>query len=134
MRKLLLLFLSFSIVFSACNDDDEGDQPKEEYSVLITFMSITEDAEFEAGKPFHVHINFNRDNEAVIHNVKLELIDGSDNLIDVLHEKHEHAEGEFQFHADLTIEDVGSYKFRASTTDHDMEQEVTAERAFKIIN
>ena len=120
MKNVLMLFAFLSFAFLGCTDDEPE---VVSYDVTIKIVNPTPNSTFTAFSDVPLEVEFIRNEDEIIHNVKIELIDGS-NQSKVLFEEHVHELGNYIFanEAGLTISDTGTYTLRASSYDFDGNQ------------
>jgi len=115
---LLLLTLSGVLVFTACEDDDDDMQMEEStYEVNVAIAAPAEGATVQAGEAFNVRVEYSRQDD-IIHNVQIDILDTRDTVVQTLISEHIHTENTYIFEkSDVVINDTGTYKLRAMTTD-----------------
>lgn len=126
----ILVFCAGLMVFSSCKKTEEI-VSEDSYEVTIHILSPAEGATVQAGNNINVQVEYHREGD-FIHNVRVDLLNANDQLVETLIEEHVHQEEEYVFKKeDLIIDTTGTYKISASTTDlhaegeehHDEEQE-----------
>ena len=109
--------MSLSIL--SCKDDSNSDT--ETYPVDIAIMSPADNMTAAVGTDVHIHINFsNEGTDPTLHNVKVELLDANNAVIETLTDEHIHdMDGYYEYHnmAYTLPATAGTYTLRASSTD-----------------
>lgn len=110
--------------------EDEHLHDEDKYDASIAIMSPAEGAEVTVGEVAHVHVDFTRPDNKIIHNVKIEVLrEGA--VIATLKDEHTHEEGSYSFHGDgFTPEMHGTYVLRATTTNDAGEEAIVSEVNF----
>ncbi len=135
MKNLGFLFLLMgSLVMMSCGKEDTHMHEDDKYDATIEIMSPVEGAEVSVGEEAHVHVDFTRPDNKIIHNVKIEVLqDGA--VVSTLLEEHTHQEGAYTFHGEGFTPDMhGAYVLRATTSTDAGDEEVTQEVNFTAVH
>ncbi len=106
-----------------------------DYKVTIDIVSPAENAIMAAGAAMDVEVNYTNDAHGeIIHNVRIDVIDESDEVVAVIYEEHVHTDQPYNYKkADAVAPDkAGTYRLRAMTTDMAMENMNMMMRAFTV--
>ncbi|MEO0776762.1 MAG: hypothetical protein AAFW73_25630 [Bacteroidota bacterium] len=137
MKNYWFLLLLMGGLFVACNEDDMAPEDdhmhhhEEDYDASITIMSPAADAMVTVDEVAHVHVDFTRPDNKILHNIKVEILDAEGNVVKTLVDDHVHEASPYTFHSNEFIPTGhGAYTLRAITTDDAEEHEVKAESSF----
>lgn len=93
------------------------------YIVDVEIISPADNVTMSINENFTVEVDYARQ-ENIIHNIKVEILDGEGNQVMNLVERHAHVANEFTFKAEnIAIDQPGTYTLRATTTDLHLEGE-----------
>ena len=128
----LLLMMSGLVLVSCGEDEDDGHIHEEDhYDAEIMIMSPAQDAEVTVGEVAHVHVEFSRPDNKIVHNVKVEVLGSDGSVIQTLIDEHTHQEGAYSFHSnDFTPGMHGAYTLKATSSSDDGSETVTAQNNF----
>ena len=138
MKNGLLAFLALGLTLASCNKEDDmhdHHHDDEKYEVDIEIMSPADGAEVTMGEVMHTHVVFSREEGETIHNILVEVLDADGNVVATLADEHVHEATSYEFHSmDFTPTEMGELTVRATTTDHDKEEAITAERTVMVVH
>jgi biopolymer transport protein ExbD len=124
----LIPFFGF-LLLVACHKHNETAA----YTVNISINKPTAGQVATRNQALPIEVVVTRDNNATIHNLKVEILDASDKLIETLHEKHHHTSGKVTYTEGGYIpKTAGSFKLKATSTSDDKLQSNTKEQNFTV--
>ena len=127
------LILIFLFGYTACGE--EATVEVVDYRVELTIVSPLSNATYEVNEPFRVEVDYQRSDNQLIHNIKVEIVDADGMTVQRLVERHAHVAGTFTFTSDpLSIATPGVYTVRAETTDLHLEGEGSHDEGAKAEN
>jgi hypothetical protein len=134
MKKLILFSLLLSLFAWGCAKDDEHDHGDEgPYFVTIEIQNPEEGATFPVDQPVWVKVVFDREEDALIHNVLIQVTDPANTVVEKLFEFHIHESGPYTWESDNFVPTApGAYKLQAITTDMAGESPNLKEVAFVV--
>lgn len=130
MNKLFFNLLFLVLLVSSCHKHDEDTTA---YVVNITINKPTTNQVVAKNTAMPIDIAITRDNNAVIHNVKIDITDASGNIVETLLTKHYHVSGTVTYSDTYTPKNIGNFKLKVtSTTDTETPQPNVKEVAFSV--
>ena len=126
----LIAIFSLLICTVSCHKHDE----ETAYVVNITINKPTTNQVVAKNTAMPIDVVITRDNNEVIHNVKIEITDAAGNIIETLLTKHYHVSGTATYTDSYTPKNIGNFKLKVtSTTDIEGQpQPNTKEVAFSV--
>lgn len=129
MKKIFLSLILISLFITSCHKHDEDTA----YVVNIAINKPTANQVVAKNTAMPIDVVITRDNNAVIHNVKVEITDAAGTSIETLLEKHYHVSGTATYTDSYTPKNTGNFKLKVtSTTDTETPQPNVKEVAFSV--
>jgi hypothetical protein len=130
MKKVFLLSITLTLAITSCHKHDEDTA----YVVNITINKPTANQIVAKNTAMPIDVVITRADNAVIHNVKIEITDAAGTSLETLLEKHYHVSGTATYSDTYTPKNAGNFKLKVtSTTDVDGDpQPNTKEVAFSV--
>lgn len=127
MKKILYFFILL-LVISCHKHDEEND-----YVVSMTINSPTQNQAVNKNTALPIQIIITRPNQAIIHQIKIEIINNTKNTSETLVNKHYHSEGQVSFSKnDYILISSGNYTLKVTVTDDAGLQPNTKEVNFSV--
>ena len=111
MKNIVLLLCVFSFLGCHKHGEETG-----AYVVNITINKPIANQVVSKNTTLPINVFITRDNNAVIHNVKIEITDAMGATIETLINKHYHESGKVTFNDTYTPKNTGNFKLKVTST------------------
>jgi hypothetical protein len=129
MKKTLQFLIVASFFITSCHNHDDDTA----YVVNITINKPTANQMVAKNTAMPIDVLITRENNAVIHNVKIEITDAAGTSLETLLTKHYHVSGTATYSDIYTPKNAGNFKLKVtSTSDTGSPQPNTKEVAFSV--
>lgn len=114
MKYRKLIFMVFPLfVMAACH---ENESVETDYVVNITINKPTVNQVVAKNTAMPIEVIITRDNNAVIHNLQVEITDAAGTSIETLLKKHYHVSGTATYSDTYTPKNIGNFKLKVTST------------------
>ena len=131
--SITIFFLTFTVGLTSCFDTMPQEDDATPYIVNFTFSKPTATTATK-NQYIPIEIRFDRNPSGYVHNIKVEILDNKDVLVEKIFESNVHTFKTYTYSQTNAFKPInaGGFKIKATTTDENGKQENTKELAFTV--